>query len=646
MSVTFGSCWWRVTHPSLAMGVLRLMLLLGLVIASAPAQPSVTQPKLRLYVASTAAETGIIDSLVEGFRQLHPEVELTISTAGAVEVLDQARKGRADVVITHHPKSEQLFLNQGYGISRTLIMYDEFVILGPHKDPLSLSREKDIYLVLRRLAQEQVPFLVPGLRSATSLALSELWSLAGIKPDWPGYEITGSSSAATLRNADLFESYSFTDIGTFLAIRKDLRGNIIPLYRDDIALRNFYSALVVSQKRFPDVNQSLAEIFVDYLVSEAGQNRLARFGEQRFGTHVFTPAAYMDEGLKSRRSREELEKQARNLRWLTGLSSSLGVLLLALTIMFLRLRRLDKVLRISEGRFQVAVAGTHDGIWDWDIESNRAFVSPRFKEVIGMTPGEEMIVNPMSVWVQRMDPADRERFVALLQEYLAAGGNRQFTTEYRLGEGAGQPVWIVMRGKATRDVTGKAIRMSGSITDVTDRKQQEAEMKKLEHRALHDVLTGLPNRAYFFDQVQQSLKAAEQRQTCVTLIFLDLNGFKGINDTLGHQTGDLVLQQTAQRLRQALRISDTIARFGGDEFAVLLPGSNEANACGVAQKIMNMFGTSFDLGKVQLNIEISLGIALYPDHGQDITTLMEYADTAMYAAKRSRSGYVVYKKQA
>jgi diguanylate cyclase (GGDEF)-like protein/PAS domain S-box-containing protein len=320
----------------------------------------------------------------------------------------------------------------------------------------------------------------------------------------------------------------------------------------------------------------------------------------------------------------------------------LAALLLALTVMYHRLRRMDKVLQTSEERFRLAVAGTRDGIWDWDLASNRAYVSPRFQEIMNPPNGAEMIVDPLAAWTERMDPTDRERFMTLLQAYLDTGGDRQFTTEYRLGGDTEDPVWVVMRGKALRDATGKVVRMSGSISDVSDRKQQETEMKRLEHRALHDVLTGLPNRAYFIDQVQQALKAAELEQTRVALIFMDLDGFKEINDTLGHQTGDLVLQQAAQRLRQALRVSDTIARFGGDEFSVLLPGSNGVNASAVAQKILHAFAMPFVLGTRNLNLGISLGISLYPDHGKEIATLVECADTAMYSAKRTKNGFVVY----
>lgn len=645
MSVIPGWRGWRVFGPCLTRGALRLIVLTCLVTGSGLVPASGAPTPLRLQVASTAAETGVIDSLVAGFRQLHPEIEVAISVAGALEVLDQARQGRADVIITHHPKSEQLFLNEGYGVSRTLVMYNEFVILGPRPDPLGLARERDLRTVLQRLAQEQVAFMVPGLRSATSLALSELWSMAGVKPDWPGYEITGASSAATLKTADLMESYTFADIGTYLANRHALTGNTLPLYRDNIALRNYYSALVVSRQRFPQANQSLAEIFVDYLASPAGQDRLAKYGEQRFGTQVFIPAAHLDDGLKSRRARAELEQKARNLRWMTGLATALAVLVLALTVVSARLRRSEKVRRISEERFRLAVAGTHDGIWDWDLASNLAYLSPRFKEIMGLPEREETFPDPVSVWSRRMHPADRERFTALFDAYLAAGGDGVFTTEYRLHEGTEQPVWIVMRAKALRHATGKVSRMSGSITDVTDRKRQESEMKQLEHRALHDALTGLPNRACLLDHLEQALTAAKQSRATVAMILMDLDEFKQINDNLGHHTGDQVLQQAALRLRQALRVSDTIARLGGDEFAVLLPGSNEANARGVAQKILSAFSAPFHLGKDHRNVGISLGIAWYPDHGQDITTLIENADTAMYTAKRSKSGYVVYKKQ-
>jgi diguanylate cyclase (GGDEF)-like protein/PAS domain S-box-containing protein len=496
--------------------------------------------------------------------------------------------------------------------------------------------------VLQRVAREQVPFLVPGLRSATSLALGELWSLAGIRPDWPGFEITGSSSAATLKTADLFESYTFSDVGTFLANRKELSGNIIPLYRDDMTLRNYYAAVVVSRERFPGANQSLAEMFVDYLVSDAGQKRVTHFGEQRFGTQVFMPAAYLDEGLRARRARAELEEKALHLRWITGSAAGFALLALSLTGAVVQLRRADKRRRISEERFRLAVDGTHDGIWDWDLPSRRAYFSPRFREIMGLPAGEETLVDPMAIWAQRIHFADRERFIALLQAYLATGDDQWFTLECRVEKTTEQPAWTVIRGKVVHDSMGKAVRMSGSVTDVTDRKKQEIEMRRLEYRALHDALTGLPNRAFLSDELQKALDTAERDDRPLALIFMDINGFKQINDTLGHPVGDQVLQHAARRLRQTLRALDMIARLGGDEFAILLPGMGEDGASRVAQKILNAFSVPFDMDKTRLNVGVSLGIALHPDHGKDITTLVAYADTAMYAAKRANSGYVVY----
>lgn len=162
-----------------------------------------------------------------------------------------------------------------------------------------------------------------------------------------------------------------------------------------------------------------------------------------------------------------------------------------------------------------------------------------------------------------------------------------------------------------------------------------------EQRALHDPLTGLPNRALFEDRLEQALLVAGRERTTFTVLFLDLDRFKAINDRLGHHAGDLLLLGVAARLRDTLRETDTVARLHGDEFAVLLPGDDAVAAAGVAQKILRALAPPFFFSDQLEQIAASIGIAAYPAHGRDAAALMVRADTAMYAAKRARCGYVV-----
>ena len=163
--------------------------------------------------------------------------------------------------------------------------------------------------------------------------------------------------------------------------------------------------------------------------------------------------------------------------------------------------------------------------------------------------------------------------------------------------------------------------------------------------ALHDVLTGLPNRALFTDRVDRALASARREGTRPVVMLLDLDRFKEVNDALGHHHGDELLRQIGPRIASVLRRSDTVARLGGDEFAVLLPGALSALAgAEVGEKIMAALEEPFHVEGVELEIGASLGIAAYPDHGEDVETLIQSADVAMYTAKGGRTGSELYAK--
>jgi len=594
---------------------------------------------LRVVAANTVGDTGLIKWVAKGFEAQHPDISVLIEYAGALAVLDRGRAGQADLLITHHPGSELVFVGEGYGILRTLIMYNDFAIFGPARDPLRLRDDRDPTDALRKLARQQVSFMVPGERSGTHKKLSELWTAAGIEPDWPGYEVAHASSSATLRNAATFGTYAFADMGTYFASREALGGRLVPLSRDNVALRNEYYATVVSKERIPAANQPLAEAFLDYLVSDEGQERIRHFGEDRYGTQIFTPAAHLDAGLRSREAALELAEKTRHLQRLIGLAVLLALAGMTSSMLFVRARRLGKTTRMSQERFALAVGGANDGIWDWDLRTDQGYFSKRLNEILGQAAVGETVSKPLQVWHTLIHPDDREITEARLRRYLESGAEELFEAEFRGQTGAERECWLLMRGKALRDEYGRAVRMSGSITDITDRKRQQAN---LEYQALHDALTGLPNRNLLHDRLHHAIQNAARQQKSVALILMDLDRFKEVNDSLGHQYGDLMLQQVSARLQQVLRHSDTIARLGGDEFAILITDTNETFAGHVAQKVHIALNRVFNLDNHFLHIGGSLGIALYPQHGDSAQSLIQHADTAMYVAKRSNTGCAVY----
>jgi diguanylate cyclase (GGDEF)-like protein len=169
-----------------------------------------------------------------------------------------------------------------------------------------------------------------------------------------------------------------------------------------------------------------------------------------------------------------------------------------------------------------------------------------------------------------------------------------------------------------------------------------AEQSSLKHQALHDALTGLPNRALFYDRLEQALAAHRREQIPFSVMLLDMDRFKEINDTLGHQTGDLVLHHLTAQLRPLLREVDTLARWGGDEFGIVLPSADLAQALAVAGRLQRGLATPLIAQGFRVTPEASMGIATCPQHGTDGETLLRHADIALYIAKRAANGIAAY----
>ena len=217
----------------------------------------------------------------------------------------------------------------------------------------------------------------------------------------------------------------------------------------------------------------------------------------------------------------------------------------------------------------------------------------------------------------------------------AAQQRSYFVFKHRLSSGSVRDVEV---HSGPVNIRGRRLLYS-IIHDVTERKHAE---EALEHQALHDGLTGLPNRLLLQDRVNQAIGMAVRDGRPFALCVIDLDRFKDVNDSLGHLAGDQLLQEVAYRLRQALRATDTVARLGGDEFAIVLPEADAEAATLAAQKLVEALAASLVLEGHEVAVGASIGIALFPENGDDADTLLRRADVAMYVAKQARGGYALY----
>lgn len=197
------------------------------------------------------------------------------------------------------------------------------------------------------------------------------------------------------------------------------------------------------------------------------------------------------------------------------------------------------------------------------------------------------------------------------------------------------------------DFSPEEIQLAETIaSQVSFALERRRQTNQLEHQALYDNLTNIPNRSLLYDRLQQAIVASQRTGVPLTLLLIDLDRFKDINDTLGHDQGDQLLKQIGPRIQAVLRQFDTVARLGGDEFAVVLPTVSTANHAELtAMKILRSLKAPFILDTFPMEIGASIGIALYPEHGSDSDALLRCADVAMYAAKRQHTGYAMYSQQ-
>uniref|UniRef100_B8HP13 Diguanylate cyclase/phosphodiesterase with PAS/PAC sensor(S) n=1 Tax=Cyanothece sp. (strain PCC 7425 / ATCC 29141) TaxID=395961 RepID=B8HP13_CYAP4 len=300
-------------------------------------------------------------------------------------------------------------------------------------------------------------------------------------------------------------------------------------------------------------------------------------------------------------------------------------------------KRAENELRQAEEKYRSIFENATEGIFQSSPSGSYISANPALARIYGYDSPQELQHHLTDIGRQLyVNPDRRQQFV---HSILEQGQVTDFESQVYRKDGS--VIWISENARAVRDRQGNILYFEGTVEDISARKQAELT---IHYQAFHDLLTGLPNRALFDDRLNQALADARRYQHLLAVFFLDLDRFKVINDTLGHAIGDQLLQQVAQRLLPCLREIDTIARWGGDEFTLLLPHvQTPADSVKIAERLLASLKPPFSLKGHNLHITASLGIALYPHDGEDGTTLLRNADAALYRAKEEgRNGLYCY----
>ena len=296
----------------------------------------------------------------------------------------------------------------------------------------------------------------------------------------------------------------------------------------------------------------------------------------------------------------------------------------------------------NEERYSLAMRASNDGLWDWDLKTNKIYYSDRWKEMLGFNDDE--ISDTPDEWLSRIHQEDHDRVRASIDAYLE-GTTSNFEIEYRIRHFSGDYLWMMAKGLAIRTSSGRATRFAGSQTDVSERKSNEEQMI---YDALHDTLTSIPNRTLLLDRIRQSLvRRKRYPKTSFAIIFIDLDRFRLVNESLGHIHGDELLQLISARLKETIPIGDTVARLGGDEFSILLQDIDSVRDVEViAKDIQNSFSKPFFVGDKEVFASASMGIAHSDNNYKTPEEILRDSELAMYRAKRGgKSQSIVFQPQ-
>ncbi|MEM8714830.1 MAG: EAL domain-containing protein, partial [Cyanobacteria bacterium P01_G01_bin.4] len=303
----------------------------------------------------------------------------------------------------------------------------------------------------------------------------------------------------------------------------------------------------------------------------------------------------------------------------------------------LEYRRQEATLRETEQNYRSIFENAVEGIFRTTPNGQYLIANPMLADIYGYDSADDLLTSIVDIGKQIYVDPDRRNDLVLELEQQGSVLNFE-SAVYRKD---GTVIWVSENARAIWDPNGNLVAYEGTVVDIT---ASYRDRQTIEYMAYYDLLTGLANRVLLGDRLTVAISQAEHNQEQLAVLFLDLDRFKTINDTLGHGIGDVLLQGAANRLASCVRDCDTIARWGGDEFTVLLTGvEGVEQALQVVERILAAFGPAFNCDEHLLHVTTSIGIALYPSDGNDLQTLLKNADTALYRAKeKGRNTYQLY----
>ncbi|WP_163833182.1 EAL domain-containing protein [Spartinivicinus ruber] len=304
-----------------------------------------------------------------------------------------------------------------------------------------------------------------------------------------------------------------------------------------------------------------------------------------------------------------------------------------------RRKEAEERLKRSEEQLRYAFEVADEGIWDYDLVTQSIFYSPQYIAMLGYASTE--FENDPQAWLQYVHPDDLPKAKAFISDHICRHG--EYEDQFRMYRSNGELIHVLSRGKVVDiDVEGNPRRVIGIHKDISERVRR---MEQIENLAFYDSLTNLPNRRLLMERARQSLAMAKRQNKSMGVMVIDLDKFKQVNDTLGHDVGDAVLIEIGQRVKASLREVDTLCRQGGDEFSIILPECNSLTALQLANRIREALDEPCHINEHPIELGASIGIACYPEDGDNLSELFKNADIAMYQAKHKGLHVSLFKEE-